>query len=82
MVGSDLPVLRKCLARKVTPEDRALLDRVHLLHSTLTQRAVLLSHLQSNMDIFIEGMRDLGQDLQKLGTEILQRVIELDAAPD
>jgi hypothetical protein len=34
------------------------------------------------MDIFIEGMRDLGQDLQKLGTEILQRVIELDAAPD
>jgi hypothetical protein len=66
----------------MTPEDRALLDRVHLLHSTLTQRAVRLSHLQSNIDMFIEGMRDLGQDFHKLGTEILQRVTELDAAPD
>lgn len=33
------------------------------------------------MDIFIEGMRDLGQDFHDLGTEILQRVTELDALP-
>ena len=65
----------------MTPEDRALLDRIDLLHSTLTQRTVLLSHFQSNMDIFIERMRDLGQDFHDLGTEILQRVTELDALP-
>jgi hypothetical protein len=65
----------------MNPEDRALLDRVLHLHSTLTQRAVLLSHFRSDPDVFTEGMRDLGLDFQDLGAEILRRVTELDTMP-
>jgi hypothetical protein len=65
----------------MTPEDRELLDRVRLLHSTLTHRTVLLTRCQSNVDVFTEGMRDLGQDFHDLGTEILHRVTELAALP-
>ena len=65
----------------MSPEDRALLDRVLQLHSTLTQRAVLLSHFRSDPDVFAEGLRDLGQDFHDVGAEILRRVTELDVEP-
>lgn len=61
--------------------DRELLDRVRALHATLTQRTVLLSHVQSDVDIFTEGMRDLGADLTSIGDALLTRVRELDATP-
>ncbi|QWF78226.1 hypothetical protein [Amycolatopsis sp. CA-230715] len=61
--------------------DRELLDRVRALHATLTQRTVLLSHVQSDVDIFAEGMRDLGADLTSVGDALLGRVRELDATP-
>ncbi|SFA72842.1 hypothetical protein SAMN05216266_10188 [Amycolatopsis marina] len=64
----------------VTPEDRVLLDRVRALHSTLTHRTVLLAHVQSDVDVFAEGLRDLGQDLRDLGDDMLCRVAELDLA--
>ncbi|GAA1988692.1 hypothetical protein [Amycolatopsis minnesotensis] len=61
--------------------DRELLDRVRALHRNLTQRTVLLSHVQSNVDVFTEGMRDLGTDLADLGGALLSRVRELDEMP-
>ncbi|QWF81302.1 hypothetical protein [Amycolatopsis sp. CA-230715] len=61
--------------------DRELLDRVRALHGTLTQRTLLLSHVQSNVDIFAEGMRDLGEDLADIGGALLARVRELDELP-
>lgn len=64
------------------PEDRELLDSVRRLHSTLTQRTVLLTRVHSTVDIFAEGLRDLGLDLHDLGARILDRVAELDASPD
>jgi hypothetical protein len=70
------------LAGKVKPEDRDLLDTVRLLHSTLTQRTVLLTRVASNVDFFTEGLRDLGHDFHDLGARILTRVTELDLEPD
>lgn len=61
--------------------DRELLDRVRALHGALTQRTLLLSHVRSNVDIFAEGMRDLGEDLTDLGGALLARVRELDELP-
>jgi hypothetical protein len=70
------------LAGKVKAQDRDLLDSVRRLHSTLTQRTLLLTRVQSNVDIFAEGLRDLGHDFHDLGGRIRTRVTELDADPD
>jgi hypothetical protein len=63
----------------VTPDDEALLDRVRALHAILTHRTVLLVHVRSDVDVFAEGLRDLGHDLRDLGDDLLRRVDELDA---
>ena len=65
----------------MTPDDRALLNRLQRLHSTLSQRAVLLAHMHSDMDAFTEGLRDVGNDPSDLGCRCLTRVAELDGAP-
>jgi ribosomal 50S subunit-associated protein YjgA (DUF615 family) len=65
----------------VTDRDAELLDRVRTLHRTLTQRTVLLTHVRSDVDVYAEGLRDLGQELHDLGTDVLARVEVLDALP-
>lgn len=65
----------------VTPDDRALLNRLQRLHSTLSRRSVLLAHIHSDVDAFAEGLRDMGQDLSDLGRQCLTRVAELDNLP-
>lgn len=65
----------------MTNEDAELLDRVRTLHRSLTQRTVLLTHVRSDVDVYAEGMRDLGQELHDLGADILARVEVLDALP-
>ncbi|OZM72582.1 hypothetical protein CFN78_13115 [Amycolatopsis antarctica] len=61
--------------------DAALLNRVRRLHRTLTQRTVLLTHVRSEVDVYAEGLRDLGGELHRLGADLLARVAELDAQP-
>ena len=65
----------------MNPDDRALLNRLQRLHSTLSQRAVLLAHVRSDVDAFAEGLRDVGNDLCDLGCQCLARVAELDSGP-
>lgn len=65
----------------MTPDDRLLLNRLQRLHSTLSQRAVLLAHVRSDVDAFAEGLRDVGNDLSDLACQCLSRVAELDSVP-
>lgn len=65
----------------MTPEDRALLGMVCRLQRTLSPRTVLLRHAHSDVDVFTEGLRDLGNDLTDIGKHCLDRVAELDAWP-
>lgn len=65
----------------MTPEDRELLDTVQRLQRTLSHRTVLLRHAHSDVDVFAEGLRDLGNDLTDIGGHCLDRVTELDSYP-
>ena len=65
----------------MNPDDRVLLNRLQRLHSTLSQRAVLLAHVRSDADAYAEGLRDVGNDLCGLGRQCLVRVAELDSVP-
>lgn len=46
---------------------------------TLDRRTVLIVHAHRDVDVFIEGLRDLGTDLTEAGEAVLRRVAELDA---
>lgn len=65
----------------MTPQDDELLDSLHTLDSTLSRRVVLLRHVRSDVDVYAEGLRDLGNDLTDLGAACLQRVSDLDLQP-
>lgn len=60
-------------------EDRVILDRLHALSGTLSQRAMLLGLARDDVNVFAEGLRDLGHDLTDAGQAALVRVAEIDA---
>jgi hypothetical protein len=59
--------------------DLRLIDKVRDLHRELDSDLVRLLHSQRNPDQFTEHLRDLGQHLHDLGTDLLTRVADLDA---
>jgi len=59
--------------------DVDVLDRVRALSRTLSHRMVLLSLGQDDVNVFAEGLRDLGLDLSDTGQALLDRVAEIDA---
>src|SRR5699024_2316072 len=59
--------------------DVDVLDRVRALSRTLSHRMVLLALGQDDVNVFAEGLRDLGLDLSDTGRALLDRVAEIDA---
>lgn len=59
--------------------DVDVLDRVRALSRTLSHRMVLLSLGQDDVNVFAEGLRDLGLDLSDTGQALLDCVAEIDA---
>jgi len=63
------------------PADHELFDMMRQLQRTLSHRTVLLRHAHSDVDVYAEGLRDLGNDLTDIGRHCLDRVAELDTQP-
>lgn len=59
--------------------DVDVLDRVRALSRTLSHRMVLLAMGRDDVNVFAEGLRDLGLDLRDTGRAVLDRVAEIDA---
>lgn len=59
--------------------DVDVLDRVRGLSRTLSHRMVLLAMGRDDVNVFAEGLRDLGLDLRDTGRAVLDRVAEIDA---
>lgn len=61
------------------PADRAILDQLRALSDTLTYRTVLLARAHDDVNVFAEGLRDIGHDLHDTGQAALARVADIDA---
>lgn len=61
------------------PADREILEQLHALSATLGHRTMLLAQACDDVNVFAEGLRDIGHDLHDTGEAALARVAEIDA---
>ena len=75
----DEPVADVFREAPMRQADRDVLDRVRALSRTLAHRLILLALGHDDVNVFAEGLRDLGLDLKDTGDAVLARVAEIDA---